>query len=156
MRMILIHTAVSSSAGVASAAIGSVLGAATHSLYLGLSFYRETGGYLDEAAWLHGTLRRSLSRHLSFSMPIAGTFVSNAVANYAATLLFAKMSVNQFAAMTLILPWVQAAGTFGIAWAQSTGIIVAQLLGSDRCGETLDLSTAEVGSTTISPTRCRS
>ncbi|WP_341213057.1 MATE family efflux transporter [uncultured Limimaricola sp.] len=136
---LLIHGAFGLPAlGVAGAAIGSVLGAATRSLYMGVSFYRETGGYLDEPGWLHGTLRRSLARHLSFSMPIAGTFVSNAVANYAATLLFAKMSVNQFAAMTLILPWVQAAGTFGIAWAQSTGIIVAQLLGNDRGSEELD------------------
>ena len=136
---LLIHGAFGLPAlGVAGAAIGSVLGAATRSLYLGLSFYRETGGYLDEPGWLHGGWGRSLGRHLSFSMPIAGTFVSNAVANYAATLLFAKMSVNQFAAMTLILPWVQAAGTFGIAWAQSTGILVAQLLGNSRGSEDLD------------------
>tara|TARA_B100001146_G_C15896000_1_gene312423 strand:+ start:218 stop:436 length:219 start_codon:yes stop_codon:yes gene_type:complete len=71
-------------------------------------------------------------------------------------LLYARLDVNAFAAMTLIMPWVQVAGTVGKSWAQAAGIIVAQLLGSDRCGETLDLSTAEVGSTTISPTRCRS
>jgi Na+-driven multidrug efflux pump len=124
--------------GVTGAAIGSVLGALARTLFLAVSFHRETGSYRSEPGWLHGTLARSLGRHLNFSTPIAATFVSNAVANYAGTLLFAKMSVNQFAALTLILPWVQAAGTFGIAWAQSTGIIVAQLLGSNRSGDELD------------------
>jgi len=124
--------------GVTGAAIGSALGALARTLYLARAFHRETGSYRSEPGWLNGTLWQSLGRHLNFSMPIAGTFVSNAVANYAGMLLFAKMSVNQFAAITLILPWVQAAGTFGIAWAQSTGIIVAQLLGSNRSGDELD------------------
>ncbi len=124
--------------GVTGAAIGSVLAALARTAFLAISFHRETSSLLSEPGWSGGTLAQSVRRHMNFSLPIAGTFISNAAANYAATLLFAKMSVNQFAAMTLILPWVHAAGTFGIAWAQSTGILVAQLLGNNRSGAELD------------------
>jgi Na+-driven multidrug efflux pump len=53
-------------------------------------------------------------------------------------LIYANMSVNDFAAITLILPWVQVAGTFGMCWAQATGIIVAQLLGAGAKEQILD------------------
>ena len=53
-------------------------------------------------------------------------------------LIYATMSVNDFAAMTLILPWIQTAGVFGMAWAQATGIAVAQLLGKGFDEASLD------------------
>ena len=50
----------------------------------------------------------------------------------------ATMTVNEFAAMTLIMPWVQTAGVFGMAWAQAVGIAVAQLLGKQLDEASLD------------------
>jgi Na+-driven multidrug efflux pump len=44
-------------------------------------------------------------------------------------LIYATLPVNQFAAMTIIMPWVQVAGNVGMCWAQAAGSIVAQLLG---------------------------
>ena len=41
-------------------------------------------------------------------------------------LLYARLDVNAFAAMTLIMPWVQVAGTVGKSWAQAAGIIVVK------------------------------
>ncbi len=124
--------------GVTGAAVGSAVASLARALFLGITFYRLNRAYIGLTGWLHGTFWASTRRHLTFSLPIAGTFISNAVANNVSMLLYAKMSVNQFAAMTLILPWVNVAGTFGMAWAQSTGIIVAQLLGSNRTGPELD------------------
>lgn len=124
--------------GLVGAAAGSVLASALRLLYLGFRMYQHNGFYLDVAGWMRGTLAHSTKRHLIFALPIAATFVSSTFANSAAMLLYAKLSVNEFAAMTLIMPWVQVAGTFGITWAQATGIIVAQLLGRKSESDILD------------------
>lgn len=124
--------------GVTGAAVGSAVASLLRALFLVTGFLMSTGGYRDSPGWKNGTLPASIRRHLVFALPIAGTFISNTLANYVSTLLFAKMSVNDFAAMTLIQPWVIMTGQFSIAWAMATGIFVAQLLGNDRRGPELD------------------
>ncbi|MDO6591195.1 MULTISPECIES: MATE family efflux transporter [Rhodobacterales] len=124
--------------GVVGAAVGTVVAAVTRTIFMGVHFYNDTCGYRDVAGWLHATLFISLKRHLKFAAPIAGTFVSMTLATNVCALIYAKMNINAFAAMTLIAPWVQVAGTFGIAWAQATGITVAQLLAKDTPGDALD------------------
>ena len=117
--------------GVVGAAVGTVVAAVARSLFMGVHFYKDTRAYSDVPDWLHATLFISIKRHLKFAAPIAGTFVSMTLSTNVCALIYAKMSINAFAAMTLISPWVQVAGTFGIAWAQATGITVAQLLAKD-------------------------
>ncbi|NDR59283.1 MATE family efflux transporter [Aliiruegeria sabulilitoris] len=124
--------------GVTGAAVGSALASLARVLFLGTGFIRLTGGYRTTAGWRNGSFSESIRRHLWFALPIAGTFSSNTVANYVSTLLFAKMSVNAFAAMTVIQPWIMVTGQIGIAWAMATGIAVAQLLGRDCRGPELD------------------
>ena len=124
--------------GVVGAAFGSAVASLAQLLYLGTSFYRFCGGHLDEKGWLHPTFFKSVQRHLLFALPIAGTFVSNALAVYALALLFAKLSVNEFAAMTIITPWINLTGFIGTSVATAAGILVAQLLGSNRRGSDLD------------------
>ncbi|OSP54876.1 MATE family efflux transporter [Pseudoruegeria sp. SK021] len=125
--------------GVMGAAAGSAVASLARLAFLALCFYRMTGGHLNEKGWLNGTLAASIKRHLIFALPIAGTFVSNAIATYVLALLFARMSINQFAAMTLIAPWINLTGHIGTSVAQAAGIIVAQLLGSNRHGPELDI-----------------
>ncbi|SFR53139.1 putative efflux protein, MATE family [Yoonia tamlensis] len=124
--------------GVVGAAVGTVIAAIARTLFMGVRFYKATRAYRNVAGWLHGTLLASIKRHLKFAAPIAGTFVSMTMATNICAMIYAKMSINDFAAMTLISPWVQVAGTFGIAWAQATGISVAQLLAKDTPSAALD------------------
>ncbi|WP_376878284.1 MATE family efflux transporter [Albirhodobacter sp. R86504] len=124
--------------GVLGAAIGSAVSSLLRAGYLGMRFYAQTGGYFDVAGWMDGTLKASLKRHIRFSLPIAATFISSTFANTASTLLYAHLNVNAFAALTLILPWVNVAGTLGITWAQATGILIGQLLGRNLKGDELD------------------
>ncbi len=124
--------------GVVGAAVGSAIAAVVQATFLGLCLWRKTGFYREVAGWRNGSFAASLRRHLGFAWPIAATFISATAAGNVCMLIYAKLDVNAFAAMTLIMPWVQVAGTIGMSWAQATGIIVAQLLGSDRRGETLD------------------
>lgn len=115
--------------GLMGAAIGSALASFVRVLYLGIKFVKVDRAYVHIPGWLNGTFWYATKRHLKFSMPIAATFVSMTIANSVSVLLYAKMSVNEFAAITLILPWVQVVGTLGMSWSQSIGICIAQLLG---------------------------
>lgn len=124
--------------GVAGAAYGSAAASLVRVAYLGTQFQRENGMFRGVPGWARGSLKAALKRHLLFSLPIAGTFLSMTIGTQVCVLIYARMSINAFAAITLIMPWVQVAGTFGMSWAQATGIIVAQLLGGGAGEETLD------------------
>jgi putative MATE family efflux protein len=124
--------------GLVGAAVGSAAASLVRVGFLGTKFIQLNRGYFDVPGWLSGGLPAAIRKHLLFSVPIAATFISMTFANNVCMLLYAKLSVNQFAAMTLIMPWVQVAGTLGISWAQATGIMVAQLLGRDTASSDLD------------------
>ncbi|MFY0594903.1 MAG: polysaccharide biosynthesis C-terminal domain-containing protein [Cognatishimia sp.] len=124
--------------GVAGAAVGSAVAAGIQALYLGSRLYVKNRAFKGVQGWRNDTFILSLKRHLVFALPLAATFFSVALTNNICTLMYAKLPVNQFAAKTLIMPWVHIAGTVGISWAQATGITVAQLLGERQQGSTLD------------------
>jgi len=115
--------------GVTGAAIGSAIAIAIQVAFLVHRFLRRDGHILRAQGWRQGTFPATLRRHLGFALPIAATFFSATFATQVCTLIYARLSLNEFAAMTLIAPWIMVTGTVGMQWAQATGIIVAQLLG---------------------------
>jgi len=130
--------------GLVGAAVGSAIASIVHAIYLSWLFYGENRAFVDVNGWSNGTFGHSIKRHLNFSLPIAGTFISSTLSAQVCMLLYAKMTVNQFAAMTIIMPWIKVIGTFSISWAQATGILMAQRLGNKTPSDALDrfLSTA--------------
>ncbi len=124
--------------GVVGAAYGSAAAAAARVAFLGWSFWRNEGDIIAAKGWSQDTFRLALKRHWLFSLPIAATFISMSIGTQVSMLVYATMTVNEFAAMTLIMPWVQTAGVFGMAWAQAVGIAVAQLLGRNLDEASLD------------------
>ncbi|AKS46653.1 putative efflux protein, MATE family [Octadecabacter temperatus] len=124
--------------GVVGAAYGSAAAAAARVAFLGWRFWRSEGDIIAAKGWSKDTFRHALKRHWLFSLPIAATFISMSIGTQVSMLVYATMTVNEFAAMTLIMPWVQTAGVFGMAWAQAVGIAVAQLLGKDLDEASLD------------------
>lgn len=124
--------------GVAGAAWGSAVASLTRVAYLGIQFQLQNRMFRGVVGWSRGSLAIALRRHMVFSLPIAGTFLSMTIGTQVCVLIYARMSVNDFAAITLVMPWVQVAGTFGMSWAQATGIIVAQQLGAGAGEDTLD------------------
>lgn len=124
--------------GVTGAAMGSAIAVALQVAFLVVHLLRHDGHLRQVAGWRQGIFSKTLKRHLGFSLPIAATFISATFAGRVCTLIYARLSLNEFAAMTLITPWIMVAGTIGMQWAQATGIIVAQLLGQQRPVEVLD------------------
>lgn len=117
--------------GLAGAAIGSVAGAVLRVGYLIGLRLRPVSDIEMPPLWL------GMKSHLAFALPVAATFFSAQASSSVCMLIYAAYDVRQFAALTLILPWIQVAGTFGMAWAQAVGIFVAQHLGREGPSESL-------------------
>ncbi|MGP6089605.1 MATE family efflux transporter [Antarctobacter jejuensis] len=129
--------------GVVGAAIGSAIASTIQVGFLVLRLLSRHKDLLRLFGWRNGTFAASVRRHLVFALPIAATFGSAVIAMNVCGLIYATLPVNQFAAMTIITPWVQVAGTFGMSWAQSMGIMVAQLLGRETPTDVLDAFLAD-------------
>ena len=130
--------------GVVGAALGSVLGVIVQLIFLIVTLYRSNKLILQSDFAPAFSFRLTALQQFLFSMPIAMTFMSATFSGRVAELLYAKMTLNEFAAMTIVMPWIMVAGTIAMQWSQATGIIVAQLLGRRASPETLKqfLSTA--------------
>ncbi len=125
--------------GVAGAALGSAI-AITLQTAFWIALLVSTDGRLRRVVgWHHGTFKPTLIRHVRFSLPIAATFVSATLATHVCSLIYVNMSLNDFAALTLIAPWNLLAGQVAMQWTQATGIMVAQLLGQRTPEATLDM-----------------
>jgi len=124
--------------GVAGAAIGSALAITVQTTFWSLMLLRTNGHLRHVTGWRNGAFRPTLNRHFTFSLPIAATFVSATMATHVCSLIYARMSLNGFAAMTLIAPWNMLVGQIAMQWTQATGILVAQLLGKRTPEDVLD------------------
>lgn len=124
--------------GVAGAAMGSAIAVAVQVTFL-LMRTAHLSGHLRAVSGWHGRdFGDAVRRHLAFVLPIAATFFSAILATHVCTLIYARLRIEEFAAMTLITPWIMVAGTIGMQWAQATGIVVAQLLGQGHSASELD------------------
>lgn len=124
--------------GVTGAALGSAIAVTVQVGFLIFKLVQGDGHLLRIQGWRHPTFPETLKRHVIFALPIAATFFSAQFATHVCTLIYAKLSLNEFAAMTIIAPWIMVAGTVGMQWAQATGIFVAQLLGQGKSEAELD------------------
>ncbi len=133
--------------GVAGAALGSAIAITVQTAFWSILLLRTNGHLRRVAGWHHGTFLPTVKRHIRFALPIAATFVSATLSTQVCSLIYANMSLNGFAAMTLIAPWNLLAGQVAMQWTQATGILVAQLLGKRTPEAVLDrfLSRAWIG-----------
>ncbi|MGX9417394.1 MATE family efflux transporter [Vibrio sp. RC27] len=117
--------------GLTGAALGTVVAVSCRTLFLTLFYLRNQpqDGGSNEVNSEQLTFA-DIKYHLKYTTPIAGTFISGVLASSLCMLIYAKLGVNQFAALTLIAPWIKVAGHLSTAWAQATSIIVGQLLGN--------------------------
>ena len=124
--------------GVAGAAVGSALAIILQASFWVFLLFRYDRSALLVSGWRQGTFKATLARHFRFSLPIAATFISATLAAHVCSLIYAKMALTGFAALTLIAPWSMLAGQISMQWTQATGIIIAQLLGQNTSEDVLD------------------
>ncbi|MEJ6747095.1 MAG: MATE family efflux transporter [Yoonia sp.] len=124
--------------GVAGAAMGSAIAITVQTIFWVVLLLRTNRHLRRVAGWHNDTFRPTVKRHLGFALPIAATFVSATVSTHVCSLIYVNMSLNGFAALTLIAPWNMLAGQVAMQWTQATGILVAQLLGKGTPEAVLD------------------
>jgi Na+-driven multidrug efflux pump len=116
--------------GLAGAALGS--GAAIvircGYLYFKISETNLWDGHSDETSQRP---KLAIRRHFSQAFPIAANFITMLLSINVCMMLYARLGVHQFAALTLLFPWMRVAGNIVTAWAQATGISVGQILGRE-------------------------
>lgn len=122
--------------GVVGAAIGSALAIWVQVAFLIGGLWLTDAALVLAKGWRNGTFPKTLRRHAVFALPIAATFFSANLAGNVSQMIYARMPLNAFAAMTLIAPWIMVVGQISMQWTQATGILVAQLLGQ-RTPETM-------------------
>jgi len=113
--------------GLEGAAIGSAVAVTTRASFL-MVFYTKKQGKQGASEVAKLTVA-NVKEHMSYATPIAGTFVSMILAGSVCMMIYAKLGVNEFAALVLIAPWIKVAGHLSTGWGHSTGIFVGQLLG---------------------------
>jgi putative MATE family efflux protein len=118
--------------GLSGAAWGSVVAVGLRTVFLVCCLYLTKQTFILLSGWMKGTFIQSLKHHFNQSYHIAITFISMSMTAHVCMMIYAKLGVNQFAALILILPWIRVAGNIVTAWAQATGILVGQLLGKNR------------------------
>lgn len=124
--------------GVAGAAIGSALAITVQTIFWSTLLLRNNAHLRHVAGWHHERFLPTVKRHIWFTLPIAATFISATLATHICSLIYANMSLNGFAALTLITPCNLLAGQVAMQWTQATGILVAQLLGKRTSEAVLD------------------
>lgn len=124
--------------GVVGAALGSALAIFIQTVFWVILLMRTNGHLARVMGWHNDTFVPTIKRHLRFALPIAATFVSATLSTHVCSLIYVNMSLNGFAALTLIAPWNLLAGQVAMQWTQATGILVAQLLGKRTPEDVLD------------------
>lgn len=120
--------------GVTGAAVGSAIAIGVQVAFLAGGLWVKDAALLGAKGWRNVTFPSTFRRHLTFALPIAATFFSASLASNVSQMIYARMSLSAFAAMTLIAPWIMVVGQISMQWTQATGILVAQQLGQ-RVGE---------------------
>lgn len=124
--------------GVQGAAVGSAVAIWVQVAFLGGGLWLQDRALPTAQGWRNRTFTLTFRRHLIFALPIAATFFSASLAGNVSSMIYARMPLNAFAAMTLIAPWIMVIGQISMQWTQATGILVAQLLGQRASGSQLD------------------
>lgn len=120
--------------GLAGAAWGSVIAVCIRAMFLIGSLFTTQKNFLLIDGWLKHNFIQTLRYHFKKAAPIAATFITMVMTMNVCMMIYARLGVNQFAALTLIFPWVRVAGHIITAWGQATGILIGQILGKKSLG----------------------
>jgi putative MATE family efflux protein len=115
--------------GLAGAAWGSVIAICVRFLYLVFRFNQER--QQGHVAGFNKVKPLTIKTHLDEVIPIVANFMVLLTGQLLFQALFAQLSVSSYAAITLILPWIKIGSIFVNSWAQSSTIMVSQLIGAD-------------------------
>ena len=116
--------------GLKGAAIGSFLAVCIRLCYLFVRIRNENN--LNFKFGIEKLTRKSLTGHFSEVAPIAANFVTLSGGMTLYQMLFAQLSVYDYAAITLVFPWMRIGAQIITSWAHASAITVSQYLGQEN------------------------
>lgn len=117
--------------GVSGAALGSIAAMTLRTLYLGYCIFSVKGLTLTLPENIEAFLS-SIRKHLIEILPFAANTTILAIGGTVYLLLFSQLTINEYVAITLLYPWIQAGGMFMAAWAHGSAILISQQIGSGK------------------------
>ncbi|BFM47966.1 MATE family efflux transporter [Marinomonas sp. THO17] len=116
--------------GLQGAAVGSLVAVLIRVLYLSWQLGRQANVSIKFAK--QDIKAQQIWRHLVEISPIAANFITLASGVMLHQILFAQLDIYSFAAITLVMPWMQMGAQFVTSWALATSINISQLRGQNQ------------------------
>lgn len=141
--LVLIHGHLGFAAmGLKGAAVGSLLAVLVRLAFLSIQIQKEK--QLEIIKGLREAKRANIKAHLQEVWPIAANFVTLMGGMTLFQVLYAQLDIYDYAAITLVFPWMRSGAQFVTAWAQATAINISQLLGQNKRSSIPELVSAAV------------
>ncbi len=123
--------------GVQGAALGSLFAIILRLVFLAYCVKYEKSADLS-IKLLDSSLKRSIINHFKEIFPVAANITILQIGATIYLLIFSQLNINEYVAITLVMPWVRAGGQFITAWAHSSAITISQAIGSKKMDDLQD------------------
>lgn len=123
--------------GVEGAALGSLIAIIIRLLYLIVCLKIDRSLDLEFNSGL-STLVKSIRLHSVEIFPFAANITILQIGISIYQLLYSQLSLNAYAAIILIMPWLRGIGQFVASWAHASAISISQAIGSKKLDNLAD------------------
>ncbi|MFT2099142.1 MATE family efflux transporter [Marinomonas sp. 2405UD66-6] len=123
--------------GVEGAALGSLIAIVIRLLYLIVCLRIDRTLDLEFNSGL-STLVKSIRLHSVEIFPFAANITILQIGISVYQLLYSQLSINAYAAIILIMPWLRGIGQFVASWAHASAISISQAIGSKKLDNLAD------------------
>lgn len=123
--------------GVEGAALGSLIAIVIRLFYLIVCLRMDRTLDLEFNAGL-STLIKSIRLHSVEIFPFAANITILQIGISVYQLLYSQLSINAYAAIILIMPWLRGIGQFVASWAHASAISISQAIGSRKLNDLAD------------------
>ena len=123
--------------GVEGAALGSLIAIIIRLLYLIVCLKIDRSLDLEFNSGL-STLIKSIRLHSVEIFPFAANITILQIGISVYQLLYSQLSINAYAAIILIMPWLRGIGQFVASWAHASAISISQAIGSKKLDNLAD------------------
>ncbi|MDV7104360.1 MATE family efflux transporter [Vibrio sp. TH_r3] len=120
--------------GVSGAALGSVCAIVLRTCFLGYCLINTSSLSLTLPNQLYAFMQNT-RKHIIEILPFAANTTILAIGATLYLLLYSQLNINEYVAITLLYPWIQAGGRIISSWSYASAILISQQIGSGKLGQ---------------------
>ncbi|WP_445773951.1 MATE family efflux transporter [Shewanella sp.] len=123
--------------GVVGAAIGSVIAMTLRMLFLSVCLRYQQDLNLSFSSNLPA-FTSNIKLHFVEIFPVAANVTMLSIGATIYQLLYSQLSINAYAAITVLMPWIRGGTQFITSWAHASAITISQAIGSKKLDNLID------------------